>query len=105
MKNLKRASKLTDDVVAFDAKVMQIMMFQSVNADHMVSSWKKRGKLIYRFVIEAIRLKYGFHKKSFILNTTLVTCPFPSSVTSYEIHTLVENSKLCPLPNHSYPRM
>ena len=38
MKNLKRASEITDDDVAFDAKVMQRMMFQSVNADHMVSS-------------------------------------------------------------------
>ena len=47
MKNLKRASEITDDDVAFDAKVMQIFqifwMFPSVNADHMVSSWKKRG--------------------------------------------------------------
>jgi hypothetical protein len=25
-------------------------------------------------------LKYGFHKKSFILNATLVSCPFPSSL-------------------------
>ena len=44
MKNLKRASEITDDNVAFDAKVMQ--MFQSVNADHMVSSWKKWKKNI-----------------------------------------------------------
>ena len=59
MKNLKRASEITDDNVAFDAKVMQIFqmfwMFQSVNADHMVSSWKKR-KQIYGFVIEAVKL-------------------------------------------------
>jgi hypothetical protein len=26
------------------------------------------------------QLKYGFHKKSFILNETLVSCPFPSSL-------------------------
>ena len=25
-------------------------------------------------------LKYGFHKKSFILNATLVSCPFPFSL-------------------------
>ena len=25
-------------------------------------------------------LKYGFHKKSFIFNATLVSCPFPSSL-------------------------
>ena len=59
MKNLKRASEITDDNVAFDAKVMQIFqifwMFQSVNADHMVSSWKKE-KQIYRFAIDVIRL-------------------------------------------------
>ena len=27
-----------------------------------------------------IPLKYGFHKKSFIFNATLVSCPFPSSL-------------------------
>ena len=56
MKNLKRASEITDDNVAFDAKVMQIFqMFQSVSADHMVSSWKKE-KQIYGFVIDAVKL-------------------------------------------------
>ena len=62
MKNLKRASEITDDDVAFDAKVMQRMMFQSVNADHMVSSWKK-GKQIYRFAIDVIRLVKNSLKK------------------------------------------
>ena len=30
--------------------------------------------------ISIFYLKYGFHKKSFILNETLVSCPFPSSL-------------------------
>ena len=65
-------------------------------------------------------LKCGFHKKSFILNATLVSCPFPSLIwvgatanppksedgngqltrvafkkmTSYEIHTLIAQKLL-----------
>ena len=48
-------------------------------------------------------LKCGTHKKSFILNATLVSCPFPSSLlggfavapTFYEIHSLKLVVKSC----------
>jgi hypothetical protein len=38
----------------------------------------KEGSLNGYFV--SMPLKYGLHKKSFILNATLVSCPFSSSL-------------------------
>ena len=87
MKNLKRASEITDDDVAFDAKVMQIFqifwMFQSVNADHMVSSWKKVQKLISVPLCLFRSLEYvpeGSNKGGRVAN--------PTSFDSYDMKSL-----------------
>ena len=36
--------------------------------------------LLEKLFNKSCSLKYGFHKKLFIMNSTLVSCPFPSSL-------------------------
>jgi hypothetical protein len=43
-------------------------------------SYKEFARSQTSKIISLSLLKYGFHKKSFILNATLVSCPFPSSL-------------------------
>ena len=57
-----------------------------LNLKHLIlQPFNQKNVPVRKNLVQIFLLKYGFHKKSFFFNATLVSCPFPSSPLGMEM--------------------